>query len=234
MRTIRKISTSQQSGFTLVEVAIAIGILAVMSVLNYNMIINFVETKSEIDDQRELVFVANSILGRLTKELQLAVKTPKLPPPCDNPTAQRQNAVMLGQNSGMGPDGPTLVFSAKDAGQHIHNGNSHSGTVQITYKVAQDPEQRGSKDGGMLLIRDEIPNRPPFDLACKDAIRFPITKRLVNLEFKFFDKNSAEWTNEWSGQRAANLPDIIQFTLSLKSDKGRISTYTSAVSLLGQ
>lgn len=204
-----------------------------MGLINYNMLITLVESKVEIDDQRDSVFVANSVLTRLTRELQLAGKDPRLPPTCDNPTAQRQNAVLIGEGGGQGGsgDGPSLTFSARDAGQHIHDGNSHSGAVQITYRVAPDPEKKGDKDAGLFLIRDEIPNRPPFDVACKDSIRFPITNRLVNMEFKFFDKKAGEWSNEWTGQKAANLPDIIQFTLWLKSDKGRVSSYTSAVKL---
>ena len=221
----------RQSGFTLVEVTIAIGILAVMGVINYNMIMNLVESKAAIDDQRQSVFVANSVLSRMTRELQLAGKDPRLPPPCDNPTAQRQNATLLGQNSSQGSEGASISFSAKDAGQHVHNGNSHSGAVQITYRVAPDPDKKGDKEASMMLVREEIPNRAPFDQACKEAIRFPITSQLVNLEFKFFEKRSGEWSTEWTGQKAANLPDIVQFTLWLKSDKGRVSSYTSAVKL---
>ena len=230
MKTTRP-NNHQQSGFTLVEVAIAVGILAVMGVINYNMIMNLVESKVEIDDQRQSVFVANSVLGRLTRELQLAGKEAKLLPPCDNPTGPPQNAVLLGQNGGQGSEGPSITFSAKDAGQHIHNGSSHSGIVQITYRVAPDPEKKGDKDAGLMLIREEIPNRQPFDLACKDAIRFPITTQLVNLEIKFYDKASNEWLSEWNSQKGANLPTIVQFTLWLKSDRGRITSYTSAVKL---
>lgn len=224
-------STQRQRGFTLIEIILAIAILSVIVVVNYNMITNMVETKSEIDDQRQMVFVANSVLGRLTRELQLAGKDHRLPPPCDNPTAQRQNAVLIGQNGGQGSEGPSITFSAKDAGQYVHNGNSHSGAVQIKYSVAPDPDKKGDKDAGLLLVREEIPNRPPFDVACKDAIRFPITTSLTNLEFKFFDKRSGDWSSDWTGQKSANLPDILQFTVWLKSSKGRVASYTTAVKL---
>ena len=226
---------SQASGFTLIEVVLALGILSVMVVLNYNMITTIVESKMEIDDQRDSVFVANSVLTRLTRELQLVTKDPKLPPECDaagrNP-AQRQLAALLSEDGGQsGGKGPTLTFSAKEAGQHIHDGNSHSGVVRISYRVEPDPDQKGGDTPGLLFIRDEIPNRPPFDLACKDAIRFPITNRLVNVSYQFFDKRTGDWSNSWSGSTAATLPDIIQFTLWLKSDKGRVTSYTSAVRL---
>ncbi len=235
MRTARVRTHSPTSGFTLIEVAIALGILSVMVLLNYNMITTLVESKMEIDDQRDGVFVANSVLLRLTRELQLASKDPKLPPSCDNagsnPT-QRQTAVLLSEGGGQSAGkGQTLTFSSREAGQHIHNGNSHSGAVQISYTVEDDPDQKGANNPGLLLVRDEIPNRPPFDVACKDAIRFPITNRLVAINYKFFDKKANEWSDTWEGAKASRLPDIIQFTLSLKSDKGRIRSYTTAVGL---
>jgi prepilin-type N-terminal cleavage/methylation domain-containing protein len=235
MRTFRPHTPSQASGFTLIEVALALGILSVMVLLNYNMITTLVESKMEIDDQRDSVFVANSVLARLTRELQLASKDPKLPPACGNATSnptQRQSAVLLSEPGGQsGGKGQSLIFSSKEAGQYIHNGNSHSGAVQISYIVEDDPDQKGGNNPGLLLIRDEIPNRPPFDVACKDAIRFPITNRLVNISYKFFDKRTSDWSDTWEGPKAANLPDIIQLTLWLKSDKGRVTSYTTAVKL---
>lgn len=227
-----KHSRGSQSGFTLIEVAIAVGILAAMAVINYNTIMSFVESKLEIDDQRQSVFVANSVLGRLSRELLLATKgSPNLPPPCSNPTGQRQNAVFLGGPGAAGDEGQSIVFSAKDAGQHVHNGTTQSGIVTITYRVAPDPDKKGDKDAPLMLVREEMLNRPPFDVACKNAIRFPITNQLVNMEFKFYDQANSQWLPDWTGQQAANLPDVVQFTLSLKSAKGRVTTYTSAVKL---
>lgn len=227
---------AQAAGFTLIEVALALGILSVMVLLNYNMITTLVESKMEIDDQRDAVFVANSVLTRLTRELQLATKTPRLPPNCANVgsnASTRLPAALLSDSNNEGNGkGQSLIFSSKHAAQYVHNGNSHSGPVKITYLVEQDPDQKGGDTLGLLLIRDEIANRPPFDVACKDLIRFPITNRLVNITYKFFDKSTAEWSDTWEGPKAAKLPEIIQLSLQLKSDKGRVSSYTTAVRLI--
>ena len=235
MRSQTPRRNSQAAGFTLIEVALALGILSVMVLLNYNMITTLVESKMEIDDQRDAVFVANSVLARLTRELQLATKNPKLPPDCanvgSNATTRLPSALLSDSNNQGGGKGQSLLFSSKHAAQYVHNGNSHSGPVKISYLVEQDPDQKGGENPGLLLIRDEIPNRPPFDVACKDLIRFPITNRLVNLNYKFFDKSTGDWSDTWEVPKANKLPDIIQLTLQLKSDKGRLSSYTTAVRL---
>jgi prepilin-type N-terminal cleavage/methylation domain-containing protein len=230
MATSRKPTSSSESGFTLVEVVLAISILSAMVVINYNVIMSMVETKVEVDDRREGVFVANSVLTRLTRELQLAKKTPQLPPPCDGSSATTPGA-FIGDGGAQGGSGPTLTFSTTQGAQYIPDGGDHSGPVQITYRVAKDPDQKDEKNATLLLIREETPNRKPYAQSCKDTIRFPITNRLVNLQFKYFDKENNLWADEWNGARSRKLPDIIQFTISLKSERGHVETYTSAVAL---
>jgi type II secretion system protein J len=217
-------------GFTLIEVILAISILSMMVVLNYRMIKNLIDSKLIVDDKREAMFVANSVLTRLTRELQLAVTKPKLLPPCDQANATRPVTVFVSTAGDQG-QGPVLTFSAREAGQYIPDGGTRSGVVQITYRVDKDPDAKSDKDATLLLIREEMPNRNPTQLACKSVIRFPISNNLVNLEYKFFDKKTREWSADWTGPKSSNLPDIVQFSLTLKSPKGDIDTYTTAVAL---
>ncbi len=70
---IRKLPrSSSQSGLTLLEVILAISILAIMMSLNYRILVGIVEAKTAIDDKREGMFIANSVLTRISRELQLA------------------------------------------------------------------------------------------------------------------------------------------------------------------
>lgn len=232
IRSSQKRNSPTQRGFTLIEITIAISILAVMFILNYQIIKGLIESKVEIDDKREAIFIANSVITRLTKELQLAVAKPKLGPSCESPTGPASPYSLLGEDgsSSQSGKGTSITFTAKEAGQFIPGGTTHSGAVQISYRVEPDPDKKGDKNAPLLLIREEIPNRPPYDAACKDVIRFPISNSIVNLEFKYYDKASG-WENNWTGGRANNLPEIIQFSITLKSPRGALATYTSAVKL---
>ena len=183
------------------------------------------------------MYIANSVLTRLSRELQLAVKRPILPS-CQSannntagapPTDQANTGirpVLLGES---GPNGTSITFLAKEAGQYIPDGGTHSGVVQINYRAAKDPDKKDAQDSGLLLIREETPNTKPLIKACKNILRFPITSNLMGLEFRYFDGKSKEWSETWDSQRAVRLPDIIQFTVRLKSPAGEIQTYTSAV-----
>ena len=234
------------AGFTLLEVTIAIAILAVMLTLNYRILKGVINAKQLIDDRRDGIYIANSVLTRMVRELQLTVKRPLLPA-CESASAQNPNAadpadtptptdpsqppigarpVLLAES---GLDGASITFLAKEAGQYVPDGGTHAGIVQITYRVAKDPNQTGSPNGGLVLIREEIPNTKPLAKACKNVLRFPITNNLVGLRFQFYDGRKKTWNEAWNGQQASMLPEIIQFTISLRSPAGTVQSYTTSV-----
>jgi hypothetical protein len=227
-----------EHGLTLVEVIFALAILAFMVSVNYKILIGVIASRQLIDDRREGMYIANSVLTRLSREIQLAVKQPLLAPCGSANTGGASNAGGPGSTTGQpsligesGIGGTTLTFQAKDAGQHIPDGGSHAGVVQITYRVAEDPEQKGGQGAGLVLVREEIPNTRPLAEACKKALRFPITNNLVSLRFRFFDARTNEWTDAWTAAQGNRLPKVIEFTVAIRSPAGKVNTYTSAVHL---
>jgi prepilin-type N-terminal cleavage/methylation domain-containing protein len=240
----RRLSSKRATGgFTLLEVTIAVAILAVMLTLNYRILKGVISAKQLIDDRRDGMYIANSVLTRMVRELQLTAKRPILPS-CDSASAQSPAAsptdtpsptdpsqsgikpVLLGE---AGLQGASITFLAKEAGQYVPDGGTHAGVVQITYRVAQDPEQKSSQNPGFVLVREEIPNTRPLAKACKSVLRFPITNNLVDLRFRFYDGKTNQWSESWTGQQSTKLPEIIQFTISLKSPAGTVQSYTTSV-----
>ncbi len=244
---LRRPAPPRRNGFTLIEVTLAIAILSVMVLLNYKTIRGLIEAKLLLDDKRDGMFIANSVLTRISREIQLATSQRALLPSCDSlgplpAGAAAANAtpapnagprlVFKSEDSALG-QGPSITFLAKEAGQYIPDGGTHSGIVQITYRVAEDPDQKGARERTMLLIREEVPHRLPANKACAGVIRFPITKNLVSLSFQFFDKRTGEWSSTWAEEKAVRLPNIVQFKLILATPQGPES-YTTAVPITSQ
>jgi len=70
-----------QKGFTLVEIVVAISILTIMLGIAFDALFQIGRTKRALDDERDAALVANAVLGRMTRELQLiADQTALLPP----------------------------------------------------------------------------------------------------------------------------------------------------------
>jgi hypothetical protein len=243
---------TSQAGITLLELVLAISILVIIMTLNYSILKGVVQAKNIIDDKRDGMFIANSVLTRLARELQMATEARALLPSCASlaggtpqqqqqaqaagtPSPNEPRRVLVGEFGALGEDSrnDTLTFLAKEAGQYIPDGGTHSGIVQITYRVEQDPEARKDNSGPktFLLVRDEVPYQRPPEKACANAIRFPITKDLVSLSFKYYDKKSKAWSDTWNENKSVRLPTIVQFTITLKTPAGQLESYTSSLAL---
>jgi hypothetical protein len=250
MPHVRTLQSSSQRGVTLLELILSVSILSAIILLNYSLLRGIIRAKTIIDDKRDGMFIANSVLTRFARELQLATNSRPLLPSCASlsqaPNGSQAPAggsgapstprlVLVGEPGKAGGELPsdTLTFLAKEGGQYIPDGGTHSGIVQITYRVEPDPDKSSlsAERKTFLLIRDETPYQRPPTRACKNAIRFPITKDLVSLQFKYFDAKTKQWTDTWTEKQSVRLPSIIQFTLTLKTPAGELETYTSAVAL---
>lgn len=224
-----------QGGFTLLELILAISILSIMLTLSYQVLTGILKSKQILDDKREGMYIANSLLTRIAKELQLAVKRPLLPG-CETGTAaqsgsQGQNRAPYIITQGV-EGGMSLSFVAQEAGQYIPDGGTHSGLVQITYRPAKPPSEDEVLDKDIFyLIREEIPYTKPLETACKNALRFPIANNLTQVSFQFYDSKNKAWTDTWNAENSRRLPSIIQFTAVLQTPLGKRETYTSAIKL---
>ncbi len=223
----------RESGFTLIEVIIAIAILAAMVLLNYQLLRGIIKAKELIEDRRDVMYIANSLLTRLSRELQLAIAAPQHPlfecpdgPASAPPANAGPQRFLLGESDGK-PG--TILFMAKGAGQQTADSSGQTGVVMLKYSVEQDPDRSSDRDAPLVLMRSETPSSGQILKDCKKDIHFPITTNLLDFSLRFYDGQKKSWSNEWKEQRALPLPHIIEFTLVLQSPMGNKVTHTSAV-----
>jgi prepilin-type N-terminal cleavage/methylation domain-containing protein len=228
------------AGFTLIEVILAIAILAVMVTLNYQLLRGIIKAKELIEDRRDAMYIANSLIARLSRELQLAINSPQhrlfdcpdgpaAGPPPANPGAPR---FLLAKSD----DGAaTIQFMAKGAGQQTADSTGQTGVVMLRYSVVEDPDRRSERGAPRILHRSETPSSGQSPSGanqilkdCKKEINFPISTSLDAFSLRFYDRQTKQWSAEWDQQRAARLPNIIEFTVTLRSPMGNQITHTSA------
>lgn len=221
------------SGFTFVEVVIAISILAVIMSISYGALMQIIRAKKLLDDTRDVKSIADSIIIRFGGELQLAVRSggEVMPPPNKLSTPYPGLPHLVG-TAKRGPDDTSLdsiSFIAQNAGQYVPDGGTHNGLIQINYRAEKDPENPDSKS--YLLIRDEIPYKHPYDAAYKKIMTFPITKNLVSLRFRYYTIADSAWHDSWGDIQHNQLPNMVKFVFRIRSELGNISEYESAVFL---
>lgn len=228
-------ASKRQDGFTLIELVIALGIFGVVMSIAYLSLTSITAAKKAIDETRDSGAVANAVLSRMTRELQLAFAgLPLMPPPdqLGQPFPAKINLIGEEDTLSNGLPGDRITFLAMEGGQYLPDGGSHSGIVQITYRVERDPDQPQSREATYYLIRQETPYIRPFEKAYEKTMIFPITKDLVALQFRYMNpEEENQWSSTWGKDARVNLPRIVHFTLQIRSPQGTIETYSTSVPL---
>ena len=223
-------------GFTLIEVLIAISLLALVMTVGYSSLSHILRGKRLLDDYRDTAAIGNSALLRLCRELQLAYNDGRssLITPPDQPSEPSSASVVLeGESNSLDNNARAdrITFLALEGGQYLPDGGSHTGVVQITYRVEPNPEETDSMNPSYYLIRDEIPYLRPAEKAYKQRMTFPITSRLVELSFDYFDADKQQWVQTWGRSGQKKLPLLIRFSLGIRSPTGRVERYATMISL---
>lgn len=122
-----------------------------------------------------------------------------------------------------------VTFIALEGGQYLPDGGSHSGLVQLTYRAEQDPEDRGAENEKYYLVREESPYIRPYERAYEKTMVFPVTDALVELHLRYFDAESSRWVEEWLEDNNRGLPRMVEFSITLRSNSGKLETFTTSV-----
>lgn len=224
----------RNSGFTLIELVIALGIFGVIMSVTYFSLSGITQAKQTLDDTRDIGLVADAVLSRMTRELQLAFAGLALMPPREDLNQPYSAKIcLIGDEDSLdnGQPGDKITFLAMEGGQYLPDGGTHSGVVQITYRVERDPDQPGGKDATYYLIRQETPYTRPFDKAYEKTMVFPVSRDVVGLQFRYLERDGDQWVNTWGKDTHVNLPRLVSFVLQLKSPRGTIQTFSTSVPL---
>ena len=226
---------TRQRGFTLVELLLAISILALVISVTYSALNGIIETKVILEDQREARQIANATLVRLTRELQLAYEgIPRLPPRNEPKKRFHSSDNVLGEVDNMGGTKfSKITFIALSGGQYIPDGGTHAGIVQITYSVRENPEADlgDLENRTYLLVREERPYIRPPEKAYEKEMIFPVTEDLVGFNLRYYDSDQQSWHDTWGEESRDGVPALIQFSLQIRSPRGRIERFSSMVAL---
>jgi len=192
-----------RQAFTLIEVVIALGIMAMIGALSWTAIAGSVEMRDILEQQDASDRSARIALSRLTRELQLSYITK------NDKSPNTYQTVFIGQSDS---DASTLWFAT--TGHHRTIANSREGDqAEVTVWAESDP----NGDHLVLLHRESsfIDGEPDVG-----GRVLPIATDVTRFELSFFDGELAEWDDEWdtTGSETPNrLPRAIQLVLGLAS-----------------
>lgn len=229
------LKNKSQFGFTLIELVIVITILSVVMGITYSALNQLMRSRKFLDDQREIDIVASSLISRLSRELQLASRDYSvLPLPSEDSNRVRPRLNLVGESKSIekSDSADSIRFMALDGGQYLPDGGTHSGTVEINYRIEEDPDQANSQVQTYLLIRQETPNIRPIEKAREKVINFPIAKNVLSLRFRYFSSENDQWYETWGSDGREGLPDRVSISFKLRSPLGDVREFVTAVAIV--
>ncbi len=165
---------SGQRGMTLIEVAIAISILAVMGVLTYGGIVITIRSQERAEALQERYHTARVALERMRRELGMAFVS------LHQADDKRTQTLFEGERD-------EIVFTTS-AHVPIRKDAHESDQVEVEYRVDR-------VDGEYALVRrvklhvDDRPGRGGVE----EVVAFGVER----LELEYFDKAREDWTDDW-------------------------------------
>lgn len=193
--------TRKLRGFTLIEVVISVGILAVIATISFLSISSAVKNQEILETDDATNQAARIAMSTLKRDLSLAWLTPNVT------SVNTYRTLFVGQNGD-----PDRIWFATLA-HHRKVRNSREGDqTEITYWLEDDPDVSGAS----VLLRREAPriDHEPE----KDGVIYPLSYRVKDFNLRYMNSDTSEWVDEWDSTGADHpntLPRAIQVSLSL-------------------
>ena len=192
----------QRQGLTMVEVLVAISVLAIMAALTLGSIQGAVLTRDVLAEKDGVNQGASVALSRMSRELQLAYMTSNL-------SAQSSYRTVF---VGVQDEPIDNLWFATLAHRRLYRDARESEQAEVTLWGERDPE---NADAWVLLHREgpRIDHEPD-----KDGVILPLAHGVKRLDLRFLDSKTNEWEDEWDslGVDTPNrLPRAIEILLVL-------------------
>ena len=202
-------------GMSLIEVMVAVTILAVISTLIYSAFVQTSRNKARVESQTDRALEVTGALERMVRELQSAFVSAQINP---SPSLQVVRTAFIGTDRGSRDRIDFTSFSH----QRLYRDARESDQNELSYFIARDPDAPEQR----VLVRREQARIDDDPL--KGGTLQIVLHDVVSLELEYLDPLNNEWVRTWDtvqGTAQPNrLPAQVKITLGIMSSDGRRRT----------
>jgi len=212
------------SGFTLIEVMVAMVIISMVSALIYGGFTQTAQNKKRVEAELDRNHEIRMGLERMVRELSSAFVSAHLNA---NPALQVVKTCFVGKESGKG----TRIDFTAFAHQRLYRDAHESDQAELSYYVGDDPHDRSHP----ALIRRE--QRRIDDDPQQGGQAQVMVSNVVKLDMSYLDPMSLQWLKGWDTMQAAMQPNRLPAQVEIKltvpaiRGRGRDETYGTRVAI---
>jgi len=207
------LTKKNNTGFTLIEVLLAIFIFAVVISLIFTAYTGAIRIMNETDSQAGVQRMASITLERMTEDLESLSLSAWIKPggTSENVLSGR----FLGENLEVEGRSADRIRFLSRAGISFGNSVTGGGMAEISYYLTQEGDE-----GDFILYRSETPALEPSPE--KETGGLELCRGLRAIEISYMNGNS-EVSEEWDSDAAETknqLPRLVTLTLSFRDPSG--------------
>ncbi len=212
-------------GFTLIEVMVAIVILAMVSTVVWSSFRDTTATKKNVEAQALRYRTVRLALDRMAREIAMAFLSQNE----DTTQPERRTRFVGKKRNGL----DELTFSYFGH-QRLYEDASEGDTAVVSYTNEPDRDRRGivnlmrreSRRLGYLKPED-LPGQ--YDILCDDVVK---------LKLDYWDARDKQWREEWNTTSADGqidrLPSKVKLTLTVRDERGKEIPFQTQTRVLMQ
>lgn len=203
-------SARGQRGFTLLEMLIALSIVAIMMTIMWSVTSQIGDDKRHVTDVAQRNHEIRVALTRMVTDISMAYLSGN-----ENTSAIERRTFFVGKESGEYP----LRFSAF-ARTVVWADADESSQTYIAYYIDDDPFERGQKN----LLRRSSRRLGDEGWDQERAEVDVLVRNVEDIEFEYWNWQDKEWDDDWDSTSDSNrnrLPSRVRIKLSLENAGGK-------------
>lgn len=217
-------SRRTQRGFTLMEVVIAVTIVAMMGALVSAAFTTSFKAKEVVEAEAERYRMIRTAMNRMTREISAAFISDRY----DSRRYRDQNerpTNFIGERD-------SLLFTSL-ANQRLYADAKESDQMVVEYSVKSSPSEDKAARGRTDLVRRVNPIlEERMDRGGTEDILF---EGIQKIEFQYWDAERKEWDDEWDTRRVERksiLPTRVKVTIFATDENKKEVQYTTQTRIM--
>jgi general secretion pathway protein J len=206
-----------QAGFTLIEVMLALAILAFITTIMWGSFSQTATDKRAVEAAQDRLHTVRVALTRMAREIEMAYLSG-----LENTALVERRTPFIGTSRG---DVDELTF-AMFGHQRLRAGLAEGDTSLVTYYGERDPDDRRI----LNLMRRETKRLQAEDPKTIPGEAYVLCPDVVRVKFAYYDHKKKEWASDWTTMDASGaqyLPTHVRITLTVIDERGQEVSYST-------